>query len=203
MAFKVVFAKGACPVCSLDLGNDAIAHTNEGENHPIHRRCMQIWIDAQKLKAPICLSCSVNVTSIETDSEALVRFSEQGDLEAVKAVKKNGSFFGSYDLAVYKASENGHHQVVDELLSSGSISNECRGMALEAAAENGHCEVVKRLFSGTMRYESVPHPSIQKSLIIAREKGYQNIVTSLEQHDRIYALFSDKNSGRSLIEHCT
>ena len=199
MAFKVVFAKGACQVCSLDLGNDAIAHTNEGENHPIHRRCMQIWIDAQKLKAPICLSCSVNVTSIETDSEALVRFSEQGDLEAVKVVKKNGPFFFSYDLAVYKASENGHHQVVDELLSNSSISNESRGMALEAAAGNGHYEVVENLLLNKRHCEIVSDSSIQKSLSIARENGHENIVRMLEPLNRLRALFADTESKRDLF----
>jgi len=200
MAFRAVVAQGICPACFLDLGNDAIAHANGGENHPLHRRCMQTWIDVQKIQAPICFSCSINVTSIETSGEALVRVAEQGDLGAVKIFMKNGPFFVIYGLAVYGAAQNGHYPVVDELLSKGGISNDFRGLALEAAAKNGHCEVVERLLSTSLTSEHLPVSSIKKSLAIAKEKGYTNIVAILEPLDRINdlsKLLSFRGTARS------
>src|SRR5262245_60070488 len=143
MNFTSIVTSGTCSICSLELGSDALVHQDEGKLHPIHRKCLQTWIDIKTQtvvnpKPPCCPICTKNIGSIESKGEALIRMANQGDEVAIKIFMKNGPFSLSYVLAVCAASQNGHDKIVEALLENGSISNESCGFALEQATKNGH-----------------------------------------------------------------
>lgn len=194
MNFTSKVTSGECPICSLELGNDAIIHQDGGELHPAHRKCLKVWIKTQETsnQVPACPICRKNINSIESKGEALIRMAKQGDEIAIRAFMKNGPFPLSYSLAVCAASQNGYYKIVEALLENGSISNELCGLALEQATENGHIETVKALLhKRQMRYEHVPVNALEKCLCLAQEKGYENIFKELELPYRINQLFKN------------
>jgi len=190
MAFLARITDGNCSVCLSALGSDAVAHQDGGEQHPIHRKCLEAWMTAQSQRNPIpsCPTCHINLTSIESKKDSFIRMSQEGDLESVIVLLEDRSFFKNYDLAVLKASEAGHHQIVEALLKNGTVLDVFRGLALEAAAQNGNFELVEILLENRRQYEQVPTKSLEASLKIARENGYQNIVKSLEVRAEIRSL---------------
>ncbi len=199
MAFLSRLIPGECPVCLLDLGMDAIAHPNGGGLHPIHRRCLQAWVNAAEARhqTPTCPTCGIKVTSIETKGAALFRMSKEGDLASIQVLKKDGSSLVFCDLAICTASEKGHHQIVDALLERGTMLSEMRGVALKSASRNGHAEVVESLlYKGIGLHGSVSDDDLEDSLNAAREQGHKNIVAELEKVQEIRTLFKEEGDTR-------
>lgn len=188
-----VATDGDCPICFLELGNDAIIHQDGGEFHPIHRKCLEVWLKTlNENVSPTCPICRKDINVIENTGQALIRMANQGDEVAIKAFMKNGPFPLSYSLAVCAASQKGHYKIVEALLEYGSISNEFAGRALEQATTNGHLETVRALlYKRQMRYEHVPANDVEKCLNIAKEKGYESIIKELQLPYQINQLFKD------------
>ena len=192
MNFISVVMDGECPICLLEFGNDAMVH--EDGAHAIHRRCLEVWIQAQKNmhQPPSCPHCRQNINSIENKGEALIRMARHGDEVAIKAFVKNGPFpHLRYELAISMASLKGHHKVVEALLENGSISNEACGLALEKAVVNNDPKTVEILLNKRqMRYESIPFNALEKCLNIAKEKGYEDIIAQLKPIYELDIIFS-------------
>jgi ankyrin repeat protein len=192
MNFISKVTSGECQLCFFELGNDAIIHPDGGEFHPIHRKCLEVWMKtiSNQQQTPACPICRKEINKIESPGEALIRMAKQGDDVSIKAFVKNGPFFSCYSLAISAASQNGHNKTVEALLENGSISNEFCGLALEQATENGHVETVRVLLhKRQMRYECVPNNALEKCMNIAKEKGYENIVMELQLPYQINQLF--------------
>jgi hypothetical protein len=178
MAFLTCITTGNCSKCFSALGDDAVAHENEGEFHPIHRKCLEIWIRAEQKRdqLPICHDCGIPVESIETKENGLIRLSEDGDLSSVKALLGKRRVYRTHDSAFLQASEAGHHRVVEAFLQNGGIAKSLRGRALQTASRYGHYEVVKVLLKNGL----FSPESLEVSKRIADERGYQNIVKRLK-----------------------
>ena len=147
MSFLTRIAQDDCSICFSNLGDDGVAHQNGGEQHPVHRRCLEIWsaTQQQQNQHPNCPSCRINVTAIETRDIALIRTAQEGDLESVKTLLTQGPFDLYCDFALLKASQAGQHQVVEVLLQKRRIGDSLHGQALEIASENGRDEVIRVL----------------------------------------------------------
>jgi len=78
--------------------------------------------------------------------DALIKASENGDLEAVDAFLKAGADVHAWDdRALHWTSGNGHLEVVKVLLEAGANVHADDDCALQWASKNGHLEVVKVL----------------------------------------------------------
>ena len=91
------------------------------------------------------------------------------------------------------ASENGHSEVVRELLKDSRVDPSAdNNYAIQRASKNGHLEVVRELLK-----DSRVDPSAYDNCAIkvAREKGYRDIVRELLKDSRVDSLDKSQHNN--------
>lgn len=163
-----------CSACYSPCdGTFELPHKENKEVHLMHEKCQKIWNENQKLN-PTCPWCYPPVSVLETPSQELVEYAKRGHIDNVKNLMedslKKSTLPISYHVAVFKAAEFGHANIVKYLLSKGNIYNEFCGMAVLKATENGHSEVLETLlYNRNNPWESIPRSYLNKSLEIAKK----------------------------------
>lgn len=181
-SFISTITSGNCGICLSDLGHEGMIHEDGGEEHPIHRKCLEIGLNrlGQTQSTSNCPICSKKIEFIEDKGDALIRMARQGNTAAITAFMHNGPFPIAYGLAVSAAAKEGHHKIVEALLKNGNISNADCGFALKEATRQGHIKVVQALLlKRNMCWERVPSNDLEQALKIAVEENHKEIIEEL------------------------
>lgn len=60
-----------CGICLNSMvGEDSVAHSGDGEKHPLHKECLKVWMET-KQECPFC-QAQVDVSSITTWKERAI-----------------------------------------------------------------------------------------------------------------------------------
>ncbi|KAH9231410.1 hypothetical protein K456DRAFT_1739761 [Colletotrichum gloeosporioides 23] len=106
-------------------------------------------------------------------AEALQRSATEGDTDFVDALLESNYGAKIASIALQAASEGGHIEVVDRLLSAGANVNTYsnRRTALQAASGGGHIEVVERLLSAGANVNADPAKHFGRTALQAASEG--------------------------------
>jgi len=184
-----VTMSGQCKQCWGELGIDGMIHQDEA--HPIHKKCLEIWIAQQAEQphsqdtSPICYK---NIQKIEEKDEALLRMVDQGNNMDVEVLMKNNRFFIEHNTsALYLATNKGYSQIIKIILENGKdFTDKALETVLKRATQNGDITTLRILleYSNHNGY-GFSQTILKNCLSIAKknakkQESYQEIINELQ-----------------------
>jgi len=124
------------------------------------------------------LKIKKNILNIDlnTKNEALLKASENGNLEVVKFLVENETNIRAYnDFSIKLASTNGHTEIVKFLVENGANIHSDNDYSIRIASENGHLNIVKYLIKKGANI----HAKDDEALRRASRNGHLNVVEYL------------------------
>lgn len=65
-----------CYICFEDLRTDVVCHTDGGDLHPVHRKCIRAWAETQQM-CPVCM-VRIDVNSLYSRNDRVISMISAG-----------------------------------------------------------------------------------------------------------------------------
>jgi ankyrin repeat protein len=115
-------------------------------------------------------------------NKQFIEASENGHVDVVRDLLDAGADIHDMDdYALRYASQNGHDDVVRELLAVGANVHVCDDYALRWASQNGHVNVVRELLAAGANV----HVYNDLALRLASLNGHVDVVLALAEHAKL------------------